>query len=525
MTPLRNLWSLALVVGLFACSTGETGEIREITDPAPATRALAEPTHEASGRPVIVELPVTRAGAVARALLDAINGGDEAQLRALFEERLSAAARAAAPLELWLAFCRDLGVNGGGLDVVRVDPLASGADVVRFHVRARRADRYVVMVLRVDDLDQIAEIEVHPAADPATEADVLPDVAMAEDDAVRAIERRLRILAAADRFSGAVLVAKGDRVLVRAAYGLADHAFAVANRVDTKFNLGSMNKMFTAVAVGQLVEAGKLSFTDTLAEVLPDYPNQAFARAATIHHLLTHTSGIGGTAFPPELFEQRDRYRRPADYLPLFADEAPLFPPGARFEYANHGYLVLGLVIERLSGQDYDDYVREHVFEPAGMRDTAARAWDEVTPNLAVGYMRGPADPLGLQPRRTNVSMLPFRGSPAGGGYSTVDDLLAFAHALRDHRLVGAAMLETLTAPKVETPWKDPARRYGYGFLSHHRNGREIRGHGGGAPGINGELQIFQDGSYTVAVLGNYDHPNALAVADEISAFLARQAP
>ncbi len=362
MTPLRNLWSLALVVGLFTCSTGETGEIREITDPAPATRAPAEPTHEASGRPVIVDLPVTRAGAVARALLDAINGGDEAQLRALFEERLSAAARAAAPLELWLAFCRDLGVNGGGLDVVRVDPLASGADVVRFHVRARRADRYVVMVLRVDDLDQIAEIEVHPAADPATEADVLPDVAMAEDDAVRAIERRLRILAAADRFSGAVLVAKGDRVLVRAAYGLADHAFAVANRVDTKFNLGSMNKMFTAVAVGQLVEAGKLSFTDTLAEVLPDYPNQAFARAATIHHLLTHTSGIGGTAFPPELFEQRDRYRRPADYLPLFADEAPLFPPGARFEYANHGYLVLDLVIERLSGQDYDDYVREHVW-------------------------------------------------------------------------------------------------------------------------------------------------------------------
>lgn len=434
--------------------------------------------------------------------------------------------RADAPLDLWLKYCADLASHSGGLDVVRVEPPTPGIEVVRFHLRARRVDRHAGVKLLVDADDKIVDLDARPEGDPtAPDAAPLAAVAMGEAELVRAIEGRLQRLAAADRFSGAVLVAKGERILVHAAHGHADQAFAAANRIDTKFNLGSMNKMFTAVAIGQLVEAGKLSFADTLAAVLPDYPNLAFARGATIGHLLSHTSGIGGTIFPPALFERRDRYKRPADYVPLFADEPPEFPPGARFSYANQGFMVLGLVIERVSGEDYDDYVQAHIFGPAGMHDTAAHDWDAVTPNLAVGYMREPTDPLGLLPRRTNVSTLPYRGSPAGGGYSTVVDLRAFADALRGHRLVGAAMLETLTAPKVETPWKDPERRYGYGFMTHSFGGKQIRGHGGGAPGINGELQIFWDGSYTVAVLGNYDHPNAIAVAYELSALLAAQGP
>ena len=142
-------------------------------------------------------------------------------------------------------------------------------------------------------------------------------------------------------------------------------------------------------------------------------------------------------------------------------------------------------------------------------------------PNLAVGYVHGEDDPFALNPRRTNVMVLPFRGSPAGGGYSTAPDLRAFADALRAHKLLGAAMTETITGGKVDMP--GGPRKYGYGFVSSIVHGKEIRGHNGGAPGINGSLGIFWDGSYVVIVLGNYAPPAAQDLAGEITEFLAGQ--
>ena len=275
---------------------------------------------------------------------------------------------------------------------------------------------------------------------------------MSEADAVRAITGRVEHLGATDWFSGAVLVVKGDRVLVSLTQGQAEKAFAAPNRIDTKFNLGSMNKMFTAISIAELVEKGKLAFTDTLIKVLPDYPNKAFAESVTLHQLLTHTSGIGGTIFAPPVFEHRDKYKRPTDYIPLFANEPPEFPPGARFSYANQGFMILGAIVERISGENYFDYVQNHVFAPAGMQHTASYAWNEVTPNLAVGYVHDESDVFALKPRGTNVATLPFRGSPAGGGYSTVQDLRAFADALRAHKLLSATMTETVTSPKVDIP-------------------------------------------------------------------------
>jgi hypothetical protein len=156
------------------------------------------------------------------------------------------------------------------------------------------------------------------------------------------------------------------------------------------------------------------------------------------------------------------------------------------------------------------------------MQHTASYAWNEVTPNLAVGYVRDDNDVFALNARRTNVPTLPFRGSPAGGGYSTVQDLRAFADALRGHKLLSANMTELVTSPKVEIPG-GPPRKYGYGFGSRLVHGKEIRGHSGGAPGINGALEIFWDGSYIVVVLGNYAPPVAQDLADEITEFLAVQ--
>jgi CubicO group peptidase (beta-lactamase class C family) len=306
---------------------------------------------------------------------------------------------------------------------------------------------------------------------------------------------------------------------------MAEKGFSVPNRPDTKFNLGSMNKMFTSVAIAQLVEAGKLSYQDTLAKVLPEYPNKQVAETVTIHQLLTHTAGLGDFFDNPEFRPHRERYRNPRDYFPLFANNPLRFAPGSRFGYSNAGFIVLGAVVEKVSGESYFDYVRAHILRPAGMLNTDSYELTEVVPNLAVGYGRFEDDPMGIDPRRSNIAFLPWRGSPAGGGYSTAPDLLRFAEALRTNKLVNAQLTELITSPKTPMTGAPRPAKYAYGFAIEEVSGKEIRGHSGGGSnsGINSSMEIFWDGSYTVIVLGNYDAPAAEELAHKICEFLALQ--
>ncbi|HMJ51220.1 MAG TPA: serine hydrolase domain-containing protein [Polyangiaceae bacterium] len=506
-----------LCISLFAaCGGTQSSPASKLAAATPPAASTAPPA------PAILDLPRSRGGMLARRLLDAVNSGKDEVLRAFLKEHLGEHALELAPFDDWFSYFHEMAKQSGGVDVVDILPAPRPRGLV-FEIRARRLNRYAKVVLDVEEQkDALLDFDARLKPDAAAaKAGALPSVAMSEQEVARVITQRVEKLGAADRFSGAVLVVKGDRVLVRAAQGQADKAFAAPNRIDTKFNLASMNKMFTAVAIAQLVEKGKLSFEDTLAKVLPDYPNKAFAESVTIHQLLSHTSGIGGNIFASPVFEHRERFKRPADYLPLFTKEPAEFPPGARYGYANAGFVVLGVVVERLSGEDYYDYVQNHLFAPAGMRDTASFAWHEATPNRAIGYAPNENDTFGVLPRQTNLMTLPFRGSPAGGGYSTVADLRAFAAALRGHKLLGKAMTETVTSPKVEMPYGQ--RKYGYGFESRLVHGKEIHGHSGAAPGINGDLEIFSDGSYIVAVLANYEPPAAQDVAGEIVEFLALQ--
>src|SRR5581483_8390858 len=176
-------------------------------------------------------------------------------------------------------------------------------------------------------------------------------------------------LAKDDRFSGVVLLAKGGKPFYVKAYGLADKEKNLPINPQTKFNLGSMNKMFTAVAIAQLAEQGKLSFDDTVGKFLPDYPNKDVVNKVTIHHLLTHTSGLG-SFWNAKFDEKKGSIRTVADYLSLFVDDPLRFEPGARFEYSNAGFIVLGGIIEKVSGQSCYDYVRERIYKPAGMTNT-----------------------------------------------------------------------------------------------------------------------------------------------------------
>jgi CubicO group peptidase (beta-lactamase class C family) len=241
---------------------------------------------------------------------------------------------------------------------------------------------------------------------------------------------------------------------------------------------------------------------------LPDYPNKAVASKVTIHHLLTHTSGMG--SYWNDKFEAaKDKIRKVADFMPFFVDGPLQFEPGQRWSYSNAGYIVLGAIIEKASGQDYYDYVREHVFKPAGMTNTDCYELDRDTPNLAVGYTRMGQKQPQPGPRRNNLLLHGLRGGPAGGGYSTVEDLLRFDIALRSHKLLDARYTDLVLTGKSKTD-PDEEDWYAYGFGDRRVNGKRIVGHTGGLPGISSALETHLDTGYTLAVLSNYSKaPNS----------------
>lgn len=322
-------------------------------------------------------------------------------------------------------------------------------------------------------------------------------------DIVKGTSAFLEQLSANDGFSGTVLIAKDGVPVFKKAYGYANRSFNVPNQLDTKFNLGSMNKMFTAVAVMQLVEKGKIALDGKMIDYVPDYPNKDVASRVTIHQLLTHTAGLGQYWTEEFIKTSKDLYREVKDYLPLFVNDTLLFEPGSQYSYSNAGFMVLGYIIEKVTGTSYFDYVRENIYAPAGMVNTDAYENDYVVPNLAVGYTKMQARPGEM---KNNLFMHVVKGGPAGGGYSTVEDLLMFGNALMNNKLLSPKHTKTVMTGKVKT---DPNVMYAYGFRDRVENGHHIVGHTGGFPGISGYLGIFTDLGYTLAVLSNFDSGNS----------------
>jgi D-alanyl-D-alanine carboxypeptidase len=313
---------------------------------------------------------------------------------------------------------------------------------------------------------------------------------------ISALRTKADSLAATDQFSGTLLVAHNDKILLKGAWGLADREHNKKATLHTQFRIGSMNKMFTTIAVLQLVEKGKLSLDRKIADYWPDYPNQELARKVTIRNLLDNTGGTGDI-FTAEYSEHRLEIRTLADYVKLYGSRGLEFDPGSRFRYSNYGFLLLGNLVEKVSGVPYYDYVRAYIFKPAGMMHTDSLPEADNVPNRAVGYLPGKN---GWEP---NTETLPWRGTPAGGGYSTVGDLLLFAQFLRDGKLIS---LKTLAeATKEQTP----GSHYGFGF----QVDEDYFGHSGAAPGINGELRIYPKSGYTVVVLSNLEPPAAMRLA------------
>jgi CubicO group peptidase (beta-lactamase class C family) len=330
---------------------------------------------------------------------------------------------------------------------------------------------------------------------------------------VAALRARLEAGTAAGEFSGAVLVARDGRTLFEGAHGLADRERGIPNTPLTQFRVGSMNKMLTAVAALQLVQAGTLRLDAPLGTYLPDYPNAEVASKVTPHHLLTHTGGTGDI-FGPEFTAHRTELRTTGDYLRLYGTRGLRFQPGARWEYSNYGFLLLGALIERVGATSYYDHVAARVLAPAGMRATGSAPEDSLVPGRSVGYTRqGETGAL-----VSNAPRLPYRGTAAGGGYSTVGDLARFAVAVRDRRLLDSTHTALLYTGKVPV---NPNVQYAYGFMDRVVGGRRWVGHGGGARGMNGELAFEPNGGYVVVVLSNLDPP----AAGEVTAFIFNRLP
>jgi len=428
----------------------------------------------------------------AREVVALINTGSPAAIRAYVDSTFVGRMKSL-PMQAHLDFFLGQREQSGGLDWVEVqEETPSGTTAL---LKGKRTGEPIAVLVRTETSApyRITGIgQRPPRVTAASEPRVASDAEMA-----KALEQYVTTLAKADVFSGAVLLAKDGTTLYAGAFGEANKDFGVPNKLDTKFNLGSMNKMFTSVTIAQLVEQGKLSYDDPLSKFIPDFPSAEAAKKIRIKHLLTHTSGLG--SYFNDEFERssRARFRTVDDMMQLAKGDSLAFEPGTRWSYSNTGMLVLGKVIEVVTKQDYFDYVREHVSKPAGLVNTDAYELDRVNKNLAVGYQREFRDD-GTKQFRNNIFMHVMRGGPAGGGYSTVEDLVRFAEALKAGKLVSPATFELMTTPKPEVN----SPEYGYGFGVDPET--KIVGHSGGFPGISSNLDIFKGTGYVAVVMSNY---------------------
>jgi CubicO group peptidase (beta-lactamase class C family) len=451
--------------------------------------------------------PDTPQGRRMAALVAAFDAGTPDSIRAFVTANFAASAQKQVPLEDRVQRLGGMAREVGPLEFHSV--LKADGPEVLFLARSKKSGDWleIGMMLEPGPAYGILGLKFEQSEGPGAK----PVEALGSDAKVAAeAGPYLRKLAADGAFSGVVLLAKDGKPFFLEAYGLANRDLAVPNKTDTKFNIGSINKVFTQVAIAQLAAQGKLALTDTIRKHLPDYPSPAADRI-TIQQLVTMSSGLGD--FFGEKFDAtpKDRLRTLSDYLPLFVNDPLLFEPGTSRRYSNAGYVVLGLIIEKASGQSYYDYVRQHVYQPAGMKDTDAYALDDIVPNRAVGYTRegsGPqAAPQG--PPRVNVYALPARGSSAGGGSSTAADLLAFDVAMRHDKLLPTVWTDWYFSDKSAPPAASPRGK---------RSGAS--GFAGGTAGVNAVIESDLDTGYTIVVLSNVDPPSAEQVSKKLRGWL-----
>jgi D-alanyl-D-alanine carboxypeptidase len=380
--------------------------------------------------PLAAALTVTAAPAsetpalqVFKQWLDAFNSGDSARITAFWQKygRNGADDRVAGDLRLQ--------TMTGGMTIYRVE---EDTDTHLVVLMKENRGTYSESTLNLASVNPpvIAGMMGHPVPPPESSG----NPAASDDQLADRLREHVAAMNGPEAFSGAILIAHNGKIVLNQAWGMADETNHTSNTVDTQFCIGSMNKMFTAVAILQLVGQGQLALDKPIATYWPDYPNRDLAAHVTIRELLNHTGGTGDI-FTPEYEAHREETRTLADYVKLFGSRSVAFEPGSRMEYSNYGFIVLGRIIELVSGEPYQKFVQEHIYQPAGMMHTDSRPESDHVNGRAIGYTPGQN---GLVP---NTDGMPWSGTSAGGGYSTVRDLFLFAEALQSGKLLGPELL------------------------------------------------------------------------------------
>ncbi len=443
--------------------------------------------------PAKVQFPDTPAGRLVAAYIEAFNSDDPGAMRAFLAANLSPGALAQRPVEQRLKALQQLKADAGTLEPARI--VEAGEGVLTIIALASKGSWLEIgFAFEKDGADKLVGARFMMMDEPPDLNE--PTTPLTETELLAKLDTLMDGLVEKDEFSGVVLVAREASPLFWKAYGFASREYGALNRIDTRFNLGSINKVVTRAAIEQLAGKGALGFDDKIAKFIPDYPNKDAAQKITIRQLLDMTSGIGD--FFGEKYDAtpKDRIRDLGDYLPLFADEPLLFEPGTDNRYSNGGYVVLGLVVEKASGMSYFDYVRENIYKSAGMENTDHFMADMFVDNLASGYTRSwDGKEHANEPRRANIYTRPARGSSAGGGYSTADDLL---------RLILALKADRLSTPETSRMFS--------GSMAF----------AGGAPGINAYVETVATTDCTIVVLSNYDPPAAMKTGEKIARLLKR---
>ncbi|PAV30562.1 penicillin-binding protein [Virgibacillus profundi] len=305
-----------------------------------------------------------------------------------------------------------------------------------------------------------------------------------------------------ENFSGVVYVGKGQEVLHHAAYGYSNRAEALKNKPDTRFGIASGCKLFTAVGISMLVEKGDLSFHTRLRNCLPlSFPH--FNEEITIHHLLTHSSGIPDYFDEEvmddfeELWEARPMYKMNSlqDFLPMFQNRKMMFQPGEKFHYNNAGYIVLGLIIEEVTGLTFTDFVEQHIFEKAGMNDSGYYELDRLPGNTATGYIDSEDG------WKTNIYSIPVKGGADGGALVTAEDMNRFWDALFSHKLLNEETLKLLLTPHMES---DEDEYYGYGIWIDKMDGEVSKYHVMGYdPGVSFHSAVYPSSGINIVIISN----------------------
>jgi len=430
------------------------------------------------------------------ALLSALNSGSDTALKEFIEKNFASGALARMPVEPRLRRLQGFAQEVAPLEMKKpLEPSPSGPGFV---AQSKKTGRWYEIRLELEPALPRGIVGVRIEDSDASAMEPEP-VLRSDADVAREAGRYVARLAGQDQFSGVVLLARRGQPFFEKAYGSADREGRTENTVATRFNVGSIDKVFTQVAIAQLASEGKLGLSDTVRKHLADYPSKV-ADEITILQLVNMSSGLGDV-FNERYAEAAPRLRTLSDFLALFADEPLLFPPGKSRAYSNAGYVVLGLIIEKVSGQSYHDYVREHIFAPAGMTASGPSVRGSAESGRAIGYTReseGAPPGNASAPLHPNTDALPGKSSSAGGGLSTARDLLAFDQALASGKLLPPKWTAWMYSDKSGPPSDAAPAEKGGGL-----------GFAGGTAGVNALVESDNGMGYTIVVLANLDPPVA----------------